>query len=60
MEILKEGKNPSDKKYEGECHTCETLVSFKRSEAKYTPDQRDGDFLTVECPVCGDKIHTSI
>ena len=57
MEIIKKGKNPDDKNYISQCQKCGTQVKFKRHEAKLTPDQRDGDILTVDCPVCDGNIH---
>jgi endogenous inhibitor of DNA gyrase (YacG/DUF329 family) len=59
MEILKKGTAQADKKYKGECNHCGTKVSFKASEAKTTYDPRDGDFYTVQCPVCGQSIHSA-
>jgi ribosomal protein S27E len=59
MKIIKQGTPRSEDVFEGRCMDCKTVVQFKRSEAKYTPDQRDGDFLTVACPVCGRAIHVN-
>ena len=60
MEIIERGTLPSDRVHEGRCDTCRTKVRFKQSEAKYVPDQRDGDFLQVGCPVCGQTITVSL
>jgi endogenous inhibitor of DNA gyrase (YacG/DUF329 family) len=60
MKILKRGKRPEDKVYRAECNNCGTEVEFKYTEAKHTFDQRDGDFLTVKCPVCKQPIHTGV
>lgn len=60
MRIIKKGKKPEEKKYRGTCGKCKTVVEFKRSEAKFIPDFRDGDFLTVTCPVCSYNINVNV
>jgi RNase P subunit RPR2 len=57
MEILSRGQLPEDKTYEGSCHNCHTHVRFKKREAEYIDDQRDGDCVKVNCPVCGHAIY---
>lgn len=59
MRVIKRGTPPSDRPYLVECRTCKSEIEFLRIEAKFTPDQRDGDYLTIKCPVCHDEIHTS-
>lgn len=59
MEILKRGKLPEDKTYEARCNHCKTEIRFQQREGHITHDQRDGDFITVNCPVCGNKVHTA-
>lgn len=60
MEILKRGTPPDDREYKGTCHTCDTVVLFKRSEARLVDDQRDGSFLVVKCPICARDITTDL
>ncbi len=60
MEILKRGVKPEDQFYLGTCHKCGTEVKFQRSEGVVTQDQRDGNFISVNCPVCGNKIHANL
>ena len=60
MKILKRGTRPAESIHTGTCCTCNTEVEFARSEGKITYDQRDGDFVTVKCPVCGSSIHSQI
>ena len=60
MKILQRGTPPAEAVHTGICHTCNTEVEFARSEGKITYDQRDGDFVTVKCPVCGASIHSQI
>jgi hypothetical protein len=52
MKIIKQGTPPEDRVYRGVCHRCKCEVEFKRSEAEFVPDQRDGSFLRVACPCC--------
>lgn len=51
MKIIKEGRLPRAKVYRAECNNCGTIFEFKKEEAQYTSDQRDGDFLTIGCPL---------
>jgi len=52
MKILKEGKLPQEKTYTATCRDCKTVFEFKQKEAKMNYDQRDGNYLSVNCPVC--------
>ena len=56
MRILREGKRPENKLYQVECRECKTEFEFVRSEATLTFDNRDGDFLTIGCPLCGKPV----
>lgn len=56
MEILERGKLPSEKVYVCTCNSCESKVRFTEGEANYQPDQRDGDYVWVKCPVCSSII----
>jgi endogenous inhibitor of DNA gyrase (YacG/DUF329 family) len=60
MEIIKRGTLPSERQYSGTCSTCGTQVKFKEGEARFHSDQRDGDFITVDCPVCGKIIYGTL
>lgn len=53
VEIIREGSLPGDREHTTDCRNCQTKFRFKRSEAKFTPDQRDGDALVIDCPLCG-------
>lgn len=50
--IIKRGIKPAERLYEVTCGECTTVFSFKQAEAQYKSDQRDGDYLTIQCPVC--------
>lgn len=56
MEIIKRGKLPSERTYTTSCGVCKT--EFRCSEAdacgRYN-DWRDGDYLTIKCPVCNNS-----
>ncbi len=52
VEVLRKGDRPEDRVYTGTCIQCRSLLRFKRSEARFVSDQRDGDAVVVECPVC--------
>jgi len=57
MEIIKRGVPPGERVYTGVCRNCSTEVRFKRSKAEVHEDQRDGEFVSVCCPVCHSLIY---
>lgn len=52
IEILEKGTPPAARTYTARCRKCTSLLRFAQSDAEYQHDQRDGDFLAIECPVC--------
>lgn len=52
IEVLKRGVTEDEKVYEAVCFSCKSHLRFKRSDAEYVSDQRDGDYLKINCPVC--------
>lgn len=58
MRIIKEGKLPGEKLYVTSCRSCKTVFEFTRKESKMVYDQRDGDFLQIQCPLdgCNQKV----
>lgn len=56
MRIIKEGSRPETALYESTCWNCQTVFEYVRSEAKLNFDQRDGDFLSIDCPLCKSKV----
>jgi hypothetical protein len=52
MDIIKRGTPPGERIYTGSCRGCGTEVKFKRDEAEVYSDQRDGETVSVACPVC--------
>lgn len=59
MQILNKGKRPNEQQAKGQCSTCNTSVKFKRKEATFVSDQRDGDYYEIPCPRCENKITVS-
>lgn len=53
MKILVEGSLPSEKIYTCTCRKCSTKFEFKRAEGKEHFDQRDGNSISVICPLPG-------
>ncbi len=60
MKIISKGVDPATVPIMASCNKCKTTVEFMPAEAQYTSDQRDGDFYTVDCPVCKSKITANV
>jgi len=60
MKILERGQIPNEQLYEIRCTKCRTLFQFQQQEAKYHSDQRDGDYLMIDCPVCKEPASTAV
>lgn len=60
IEIVRRGKPKEEKEYQAGCRYCGTIIKFKRGDAKYQSDQREGDYLVVDCPICTRQITTSV
>jgi RNase P subunit RPR2 len=60
MKIISRGILPEEFIYRVTCSNCKTYFEFQRSEGKVTYDQRDGSFVTVECPVCQHSVHADL
>lgn len=54
--IIRPGKLPETYVHEGQCGKCHCTVRFTRGEGAVERDQRDGDYVWISCPTCGDKI----
>jgi hypothetical protein len=52
VEILKKGKSPLELTYDHTCKICKTRFRFAYSEGQRMSDNRDGDYLTIDCPIC--------
>lgn len=53
MEVIKQGKKPTEKTYTGTCSNCRSQVRFRGSEATNVSHDRDGEVAHANCPVCG-------
>ena len=60
MKAIKEGMIPGNIVHRASCNQCKTVVEFLRSEGRISYDQRDGDFITIVCPLCRDDIHADL
>lgn len=56
MRIIERGTPPTEQPIEGRCRNCRTIFEFMRNEATFVPDQRDGNFWMVVCPVCNENV----
>ena len=56
MEIL---KDTPEEEYVAKCNKCQTILKFKKSEAKFVDDYRE-PYMEVTCPVCGNKVYKNI
>lgn len=53
MKILKQGQLPENRVYQATCNNCKTEFEYRQAEAKVVYDQRDGNYLAINCPLCG-------
>jgi hypothetical protein len=54
MRIISRGRKPEEQLFKGTCSSCKTVFECKRGEGTYDyGNQRDGPFLSVNCPLCG-------
>lgn len=51
MRIITKGTIPSEKWYIAKCNHCGTKFEFQQKEGTLTYDQRDGNFITIACPL---------
>jgi RNase P subunit RPR2 len=50
--ILNKGTFPRNTHYTMHCRKCRTTVTFEQREGRIVHDQRDGDAIVFDCPVC--------
>jgi len=50
MKILRRGIPKAKLFYQGECHSCNTVVEFSKRESEII--QGDVEYVSVACPVC--------
>lgn len=56
IEVIKKGIKPEDRKVEGTCGNCKSEMRWVAKDGTHQSDQRDGDWNTVKCPVCGHTV----
>lgn len=56
MKIISRGTPPDLKPIRFECDHCRTVFEATRQEASFVPDQRDGNFWQIACPVCSRQV----
>lgn len=52
MKIIKQGKLPEEQIYHSVCNYCKTEFEFAEKEGKVVFEQRDGDYVAIDCPLC--------
>ena len=57
MEIIKKGKLPEERLWQGECNNCHTIARAKEKELDLTHCPRDGSFGRANCPLCKQDIY---
>lgn len=57
MEIIKQGKLPEESTRVMTCDYCKTKFKFSLKEAERHSDQRDGDYTTINCPLCKKSLY---
>jgi hypothetical protein len=60
MEIIFEGVIPEEKVRRARCTNCNTIFDFKQSEGKIQHDPREGDYLSINCPLCKKQINLTV
>jgi hypothetical protein len=50
--IIRKGSLPESRKMELTCSNCKTVAEFTYSEGRPSSDQRDGNAICFECPLC--------
>ena len=53
IKIIKRGNIPGAAVHVLTCRNCKTEFQFSQSDAEMVTDWRDGDYLKINCPVCG-------
>jgi RNase P subunit RPR2 len=60
MKLVRRGVIPEEKIYRTTCNNCKSVYEYKAGEVKRVNDQRDGDYLTFPCEVCGCEVTQSV
>ena len=60
IEILEKGEPKSERKFTVGCRGCNSKLRYSKSDGVVVHDQRDGDFLKLDCPVCHKDINVNL
>lgn len=60
MKIITRGRVPEERTYRFECTHCRTVFEAIQRECQYISDQRDGDCMRYNCPVCTRACYASV
>jgi hypothetical protein len=52
VRIIERGQIPNNRLIVTKCKHCQTRFDFRPNEAARIPDQREGDYLKIACPLC--------
>lgn len=54
VDVIKRGNPPAHKVFGVTCRACLSDLSFRADDPAVirVPDQRDGDYFRLQCPVC--------
>lgn len=52
VEIIERGVPRGQPTFTTRCSGCDSKLKVSKGDGKLTFDQRDGDYVTVSCPVC--------
>jgi RNase P subunit RPR2 len=57
MKIITKGQIPGERIHRATCNHCGTVFEFSQKEATIQSDQRDGDYMTILCPLCNIAVY---
>ena len=60
VKIIQRGTLPSEREYQSMCRKCGTVFEWVAAEGTVHSDQRDGDYITIGCPLCGETVTTAV
>lgn len=52
MKIMRPGKVEAERLFKVTCRNCDCQFEFKHHEGEVIRDQRDGDYIRINCPTC--------
>ena len=58
--VIKRGVPKDEVPLQVDCRRCESILQFRPVDVERVFDQRDGDFYTFKCPVCGRAVTKAV